>query len=137
MIRAVELAPQDPLHRHITYVFVADHGGQERFFCRDDDDVFGEGWWSLAEIYPGREGMEYTSEVEPAHRMVEVRLNLDMLSALTEALIVRATGTPMAAVAGMRADMLHERSRRDELEAALIRITERALAPTMTVGRPE
>ena len=64
-------------------------------------------------------------------------LNLDMLSALTEALIVRATGTPMAAVAGMRADMLHERSRRDELEAALIRITERALAPTMTVGRPD
>jgi hypothetical protein len=125
MIHAVELTPTDPLRRDITYVFVMDTpGGVERFLCVDGDT---QGWFTWQEIHPGRS--ELASFIEPdaetAHTVYTIRLNPEMLHALTEVLIVRATNTPMAAIAGIRKDLEHERSRRDLLEDTVIRIAEK------------
>lgn len=126
MIRAVEL-DTDFLSRTTSFMFVMDSPGGELIHCRDGAIGGGaEGWWTWADIYPNHQPGERIEPGAPsAHNPYIVRLDPDMLHALTETLIVRATNTPMAAIAGIRKDLEHERSRRDLLEDTVIRIAEK------------
>lgn len=125
-IRAVQVEhPHDAFVRNrLRYAFeLTDPGAPRRFYGRTREDGY-DGWFDREQL--GGDGLG-DSAPESYAEIVFVDLPRDLAAALADAILTEAHGTPAGDVRALRADLDHERDRRDALEDRMIEALDRLI----------
>lgn len=125
-VRAVQITMNDLFIRGMTrWAFeMVTPAGERLVYARPkpptDDDritVVRGGWFRYSEVETREFGPRYDGPDPDAYAdVLYVDLDTDIAPALADAILLEATGTPAGDVRALRADLTHERARRDALE---------------------
>lgn len=138
MIRAIQIDHADYfIRRRLRFAFeLTTSDGRTLFYGRAPEGegqglIPSEGWYT-------REELETEAKPNPQApaRLVMVDLPRDCATALADAILTDTTGTPAGDVRALRADLTHERQRRDALEDQLIGWMGAVMLPDTKPGGP-